>query len=126
MNTSANGATTTGTASPVPVGLRAILQGHPHDWIDGTDIPDPPCAACEFYDDPLYRAALLRLLLAELAAIRYEETTAYAAAFLAAAGTEQAKTQAAKQATAGLHQQTELAAANVATCQLLLKGVSES
>lgn len=122
--TSKNGKTS-GPAIPAGPPVHPVLRGHEHGWADPASPAYELCPACRFYDDPIYRAAELNALLEGLAELRYLETIAYAAAFLAAPGTEQAKIQAARAATVELHLHSERAAAMVAAFQLLLKQLPE-
>lgn len=67
------------------------------------------------------RAARLRELLEDLARARAAETARYARAYLDAEGTAEARTQAARLATVESHLTAELAAADVAAYQLMLR-----
>lgn len=67
------------------------------------------------------RAARLRELLASLARARAAETEQYARAFLNEIGAVEARTQAARLAAGQSHLAAELAAADVAAYQLMLR-----
>jgi hypothetical protein len=81
-------------------------------------------ALCPFLTetDPVQRGLFLAELLSELAQCRYEATTTYAAAYLAAEGSAEARTQTAKLEAADEHLAAELAAARVAGYQQIIKG----
>lgn len=128
------------TATGQPSGLTSLKAGRTAAQPTGgpgANAPGP-AGACEWcglpadhYPDacpalldpePRGRALWLYELMVALAGIRHQETAAYAAAFLAAQGTEQARTQTAKLATVDLHFDAERAAARVAAYQLLARG----